>query len=102
MWSLFQRQPRKGVNVALSFPNCSRDYDAARQGVRFWGYDRSMEASFLVTSDALRRIAPGMRSDAVDLLRVFDRNRDRIHAIATRIYARHPKSFLKLIAADVW
>lgn len=87
--------------MTLNFPNSSRSYDATRQGVRFWGHDRSMERAFLVTADALRRIAPAMQSDAADLLRVFDSNRERIHTIASRLYARSGKSSYALVAADV-
>jgi len=87
--------------MTLNFPNSSRSYDAVRKGVRFWGHDRSMEAAFFVTTEALRRIAPGMRSEAADLLRVFDSNRERIYNIATKVYARDGRDAYALIAADV-
>ena len=93
--------PERIANMTLNFPNSSRSYDATRMGVRFWGHDRSMETAFLVTADALRRIAPGMQSEAADLLRVFDRNRERIHAMAARLYARNGRSAYALVAADV-
>jgi hypothetical protein len=38
----------------LHFPNPSRSYDPTRQAVQFWGYDHSMEVSFLVAEEALR------------------------------------------------
>jgi hypothetical protein len=60
-----------------------------------------MEASFLVTADALRRIVPGMASDAADLLRAFDSNRERIYAIAAMVYSRGRRGSYDLIAADV-
>jgi hypothetical protein len=91
----------KGNCMTVNFPNESRSYDATRKGVRFWGYDRSMEASFLVTADALTRIVPGLRSEAADLLRAFDGNRDRIHAIAAKVYSRGRRGSYDLIAADV-
>lgn len=87
--------------MTLNFPNLSRSFDATRIGVRFWGYDRSMETAFLVTADALRRISPGIQSDAAALLRVFDNNRERIHAIASRVYKRDGRGSYALIAADV-
>ncbi|MGC2824133.1 MAG: DUF1488 family protein, partial [Pseudolabrys sp.] len=34
---------KKATNMAITFPNRSRSYDATRRAVRFWGYDRSME-----------------------------------------------------------
>jgi len=40
-----------------------------------------MESSFFVTVEALKQMQPNLRADAVDLLRAFDSNRDRIYAI---------------------
>jgi hypothetical protein len=57
-------QNRKAANMTISFPKSSRSYDATRQVVRFCGYDRSMESSFVVTVDALRRLQPKMSVDA--------------------------------------
>lgn len=101
MWPLLRRPAKSPTIVTLNFPNQSRNYDATRKGVRFWGYDRSMETPFLVTADALRRISPGMQSDAADLLRVFDSNRARICANAARVYARDRRAAWILIAADM-
>ena len=87
--------------MTISFPNSSRSYDATRQAVRFWGYDRSMESSFFVTVDALRRLQPNLSFDADDLLRAFDVNREHIHAIAARVYARGRRGSYDLLAADI-
>ncbi|HEY2754933.1 MAG TPA: DUF1488 domain-containing protein [Pseudolabrys sp.] len=87
--------------MAISFPNHSRSYDATRRAVRFWGHDRSMEASFFMTTEALTRLQPNLQSDAVEMLRAFDANRDRIYAIAARVYARGRKGSYDLVAADV-
>jgi hypothetical protein len=87
--------------MALNFPNRSRSYDATRRAVRFWGYDKSMESSFFVTADALRQIQPDIKPDAVDLLRAFDSNRDRIYNIAAKVYARGRRGTYDLNAADV-
>jgi len=57
--------------VTLNFPNQSRSYDAMLRAVRFWGHDGAMEASY-VNEDALKRIAPDLRSDEAGLLRAFD------------------------------
>jgi Protein of unknown function (DUF1488) len=51
-------------------------------GVRFWGNDSAMEATSLVTEDALKRVQPDVRSDATGLLHAFDSNRDAIHEAA--------------------
>ncbi len=87
--------------MALNFPNRSRCYDVTRRAVRFWGYDKSMESSFFVTADALRQIQPDIKPDAVDLLRAFDINRDRIYNIAAKVYARGRRGTYDLNAADV-
>ena len=54
--------------MAISFPNRSRSYDATRQAVRFWGYDRSMESSFFVTVDALERPSVNLGALAREVL----------------------------------
>jgi len=87
--------------MTINFPNRSRSYDATRQAVRFWGYDQSMESSFFVTVDALSKLQPDMKTDAVDLLRAFDTNRDRIYAIAAKVYGRGRRGTYDLNAADV-
>jgi hypothetical protein len=97
----WQPQEKKATNMAISFPNDSRSYDATRRAVHFWGYDRSMESSFFVTADALNLIQPNLRFDAADLLRAFDINRERIYAIAAMVYARGRRGSYELSAADV-
>jgi hypothetical protein len=87
--------------MTINFPNRSRSYDATRQAVRFWGYDRSMESSFFVTVDALRFIQPDLKADTADLLRAFDSNRDRIYAMATKVYARGKRGTYDINVADV-
>ena len=101
MWLPWLSQDRNPSNMALNFPNQSRSYDATRRAVRFWGYDRSMESSFFVTADALSRMQPNLHGDAVDLLRAFDINRERIYAIAAKVYARGRRGSYELSAADV-
>jgi hypothetical protein len=83
--------------MTINFPNRSRSYDATRQAVRFWGYDRSMESSL----DALRFIQPDLKADTADLLRAFDSNRDRIYAMATKVYARGKRGTYDINVADV-
>jgi hypothetical protein len=73
--------------MTITFPNRSRSYDATRRAVRFWGYDRSMESSFFIMIDALRQMQPNLRSNSIDILRAFDDNRERIYAIAAKVYA---------------
>jgi hypothetical protein len=87
--------------MTINFPNRSRSYDATRQAVRFWGYDRSMESSFFLTVDALRQIQPDIKTNVVDLLRAFDMNRERIYSIAAKVYARGRRGTYDLNVADV-
>ncbi len=86
--------------MTVSFPNLSRSYDAPRHAVRFWGYDRTMETSFYVSADALRRLQPGVESVADALLRAFDSNRDLICVAAAKAFARGGKGSYDLIASD--
>jgi Protein of unknown function (DUF1488) len=87
--------------MTVNFVNPSRSYDATRRAVRFWGYDSSMESSFYITADALKQIQPNLRPDAIDILRAFDANRDRIYAIAAKVYARGRRDSYDLSVADV-
>ena len=86
--------------MTLNFPNQSRSYDSTRRAVRFWGHDSAMEATFFVMADALRRIQPGLRPDAADLLSAFDSNRDLIYAAAAKVYARGNRGSYDLTASD--
>ena len=86
--------------MALYFPNESRYYDAALHAVRFWGHDGAMEAPFFVDEDALKQIQPGTGVDEAGLLSAFDRNRERIYAIAAKVYDRGRKGSYDLRPAD--
>ena len=86
--------------MPVNFPNFSRSYDATRSMVRFWGYDRSMESSFFVAVEALKRIAPDLQPDESGYLRVFDLNRDLIYAAANKVYARGRRGSYDIQAAD--
>jgi hypothetical protein len=46
--------------MRLSFPNPSRSFDASTDRICFWGYDSTIEVSFLVAIDALKRLCPDM------------------------------------------
>lgn len=94
------QRPSNGADQAVAFPNPSRSYDATRQSVHFWGYDRSMESSFFVTWDALKHIQPNLQPDETGLLRAFDSNRKLICEIAAKVYARGRKGSYNLVVAD--
>jgi hypothetical protein len=85
--------------MGLRFPNQSRFHDATRRAVGFWGYDSAMEVAFFVTEDALKRIQPG-RFDEAGVLSAFDANRDLIHAVAAKVYARGRRGSYELVSTD--
>jgi Protein of unknown function (DUF1488) len=87
--------------MTINFPNPSRSYDATRRAVRFWGYDRSMESSFFIMAAALKQMEPNLQLDATDILRVFDVNRERIHSIAAKVYARGRRGTYDLNVGDI-
>jgi len=77
--------------TVLNFSNPSRSYDESRQGVAFWGYDQTFELSFFIEVEGLAEIGSNSLVDEAAYLQTFDGNRDRIHEIATRAYAKHRK-----------
>jgi hypothetical protein len=86
--------------MSLFFPNPSRSYDERRSGVRFWGHDGPLEISFLVERDAIARLDKSVGRGEASILGSFDRYRDKIMKVATRIYARRRAHSCVLIAAD--
>ena len=45
--------------MTLQFPNVSRSFDAARDCVRFSGYDHTREVAFFIAGDAIRGVDGG-------------------------------------------
>ncbi len=84
--------------MSLQFPNASRNYDATRHCVCFWGHDATVEISFHLAEEALYRV--GVDRDEASLLRAFDVNRDRIEAAASAAYARKRRTYYRLSGAD--
>jgi hypothetical protein len=52
-------------------------------------------------ADALKQMQPNLRFDAIEILRAFDVNRERIHEIAAKVYARGHKGSYDLNVADI-
>lgn len=77
--------------MTLNFPNESRNFDAKRNRVQFWGYDGALEVSFFVGADALQKLGR-LSLEATDIearvLGVFDAARERIHRAADKVYGR--------------
>jgi hypothetical protein len=88
---MVQTRSRHG-RKALSFPNPSRSYDDVGHGVRFWGYDETIEVSFFVEEAALLKLAPETTQDEAGFLHRFDAERERIHEVAGNIYARQGRA----------
>jgi hypothetical protein len=59
-----------------------------------------MEAAFFVSEEALRRLQPDVRLDEAGLLGAFDTNRDLIHAVGSKVYARGHRGHYDLVGAD--
>ncbi len=72
--------------MKLSFPNPCRSFDADKSRVCFWGYDSSIEVSFFIEADALKRLCPRMSDVESGFLHAFDAEREQIHEVADKVY----------------
>lgn len=87
--------------MSLSFPNPSRSFDASNSRVCFWGYDSTIEISFFVEVDALKRLCPDMSDAESGFLQAFDTARKRIYEAADKVYTRAGRaSCAYILAAD--
>ena len=60
---------------------------------------RSVDGEFILYNDGC--LAADLQFDAVDILRAFDVNRERIYTIAAKVYARGRKGSYDLNVDDV-
>ena len=72
--------------MRLIFPNASRSFDNDKCRVRFWGYDQTIEISFYVECDALKKLCPKMDNAEKGFLASFDKMLSRIHEVANKVY----------------
>ncbi len=87
--------------MKLSFPNPCRSFDASNSRVCFWGYDSTIEISFFVGMDALKRLCPDMSDAESGFLQAFDAALNRIHEVADKVYARDGKgTYACILAAE--
>jgi hypothetical protein len=86
--------------MTLNFPNASRSYEARRNQVLFWGYDRTREVSFLVDGAAIAKLDSSAKPGEDSMLGAFDRALDRIHAVARLAYARRQPQQAYLLASE--
>ena len=75
--------------MTIEFPNLSRRYDTTQRCVRFSGYDGALEKSFFLEEQAIWRLDRLSRDNVEAMLDAFDRNRERIYKVATKIYAKY-------------
>lgn len=87
--------------MKLKFPNLSRSFNAAKQSIRFGGYDTVFEIAFEVNTEALARMDfPKAFQDETGWLAVFDDNRERIERVASAVYAKQKRRFVQLGASN--
>ena len=87
--------------MRLSFPNPSRSFDVTKSRVCFWGYDSTIEVSFFLEADALKRICPEMDGAETGFLNAFDAARNRINEVANKVYVGGNKgSYSYILSAD--
>ena len=87
--------------MKLSYPNPCRSFDASHRRICFWGYDRTIEISFFVGMEALKRLCPDMSDAESGFLQAFDVALNRIHEVADEVYARDGKgSYACILVAE--
>lgn len=86
--------------MSLNFPNPVRLFDARRSCVSFWGSDASLEVSFQMEFDALRKLGAGSDNVEAEMLGAFDANREAILQVARTAYSRHRTSYHRLTSAS--
>lgn len=89
--------------MTLGFPNPSRSFDAARNAIRFIGYDGMFEVPFFIEAAALMK--PGARLGRTNLseaeyLTAFDAARGSIHDVAREAYSNSRRTSYVLTATD--
>lgn len=80
------------AKVVLNSPDPTRVHDASRRCVYFWDYDNAREIVFQIDDVALARLGSSKDWDELSLLAAFDRNRDRIQAIARTVCKGGPQN----------
>ncbi len=85
--------------MSLSFPNASRSYDPDWRRIRFWGHDSAMGVRFFLEVEAIFILYPKTKDTEAGILAAFDAARERIFAVATKLYepGQH-RSFYTLTA----
>ncbi|MDH5407939.1 MAG: DUF1488 domain-containing protein [Gammaproteobacteria bacterium] len=86
--------------MRLNFPNQSRSFDDSKSRVCFWGYDKTIEVSFYVETDALKKLCPKLSEAEAGYLQAFDSKRKKIEKVASNIYENNKQgAFSYIISA---
>ena len=87
--------------MRLSFPNQSRSFDDDNNRICFWGYDQTIEVTFYVKIDALKRLSKKMIETEAGCLHAFDTIRGKIEKVANNIYEHDKKgAFSYILSAE--
>lgn len=87
--------------MRLNFPNQSRSFDDNKNRVCFWGYDQTIEVTFYVKIDALKRLCQKMSETEAGYLLAFYTVRSKIEKVANNIYERDNKRAFSYILSAV-
>lgn len=86
--------------MILNFPNPARSYDNSKNRVCFWGYDQTIEVTFFVEIDALKRLCPKLNEAEAGYLQAFDSKRQKIEKVAGKMYEnKKQRAFSYVIGA---
>jgi hypothetical protein len=86
--------------MSLSFPNPSRSYDPDWRRIRFWGHDSAMEVRFFLEVDAIFVLYPKTTNTEAGILTAFDAARERIFAVAAKVYEPGQRRSFYTLTAD--
>lgn len=87
--------------MRLSFPNQSRSYDDSKNRICFWGYDKTIEVTFFVETNALKQLSPDLSEIEAGFLLAFDTVRNKIEKVANDIYESDKKrTFSYILSAQ--
>ena len=86
--------------MSLAFPNPSRSYDPVSRRIRFWGHDSAMEVRFFLEENAIFVLYPKTRNTEEAILAAFDAARERIFAVAAKVYAPGQHRSFYTLAGD--
>lgn len=85
--------------MTILFPNPSRSFDESKNRVHFWGYDKTIEVSFYVQAETLKKLCPDMDEAESGCLAAFDQARTKLYDAAEKAYTRK-RAFSFILAPE--